>query len=265
MRKGMEDDLSFRRVFSSSNGSMILEVIHESSKSVDDRVHSPSYMAFVNMKEALPGTFEILLRASAEVHESFNGTTELLRTLWIGDEASLTFFKLTEPLMGFYHDTYWFAKAAIEIDEDPMGLLVTFEKVARSERNAKEREMASVAGSKHFDKLAKAIDRSKARGRLPIRTVTFVEEIGGGAQALAVHFVKGHTSDPNAGYENLYLWLTDFEGIMIGIYDKSDRDDECHAIYLKGENGFEELRNITDVVATLESLVRFGRLFTELY
>jgi len=265
MHEGMKDDLGFRTLYASPSGSAIVEVIHEVSKNADERVHPSSYMAFVNL-QALP----VMRHWFLSMKEAVKGEEfyQRLKGVWLGNLNDIEYFmtptKSAEPDMGFYYDTEWAARTSVNACEDPFNLYLAVVKVAKEERETKGRELARQHRSKHFDKLAEAIDKSKARGKLPVNTVTFVEEIGGGLQALAVHFIKG-PENTGAGYEKLYLWLTDFEGIMVGIYNGSEEDEVGSVITLKGEKGFEDPPSVRATVEALEGLVQFGRLFSELY
>lgn len=267
MHEGMRGDLGFRTIYRAANGRAIVEVIHEVSMKFEDRTHPSSYMAFVNLNEALPLFASEIgrmseLRTSGMAHRKLAG-------LWRGESAYSRYFTTykmpsTEPAMGFYYDTEWAARIALKACEDPFNLHLAVEQIAREDRNERGRKMVQQLRSKHFDGLAKAIQESRARGKLPVNTVTFVEEIGGGLQALAVHFKL----QDSYGYENLYLWLTDFEGIMIGIYDGSDEANEGSAgsmITIEGANGFEDPHTVKGAVATIEALVMFARLHKELF
>jgi len=269
MHKDMQTDLGFKTLYFSADGRAIVEVIHEVSKKAEDRAHPSSYMAFVNLDEAIPlSTGEIAaMHRTSETRVSGNSHIyRKLAALWRGEAAYTKYFTAysglsTEPSMGFYYDTEWAARIALEVGEDPFNLHLAVEKVAREERDAKGRELARSHRSKHFGELAKAIEESRARGKLPVNTKTFVEELGGGLQALAVHFNR----QEGYGYEDLYVWLTDFEGAMIGIYDGSDEDDEGSVITVKSEGGFENPNTVKGVVETLEGLVKFGRLHMKLF
>ena len=215
LREGMMDDLSFRNVYWSSNGSAIIEVTHESSKEPDDRVHPVSYMAFIGLNDG------------RTLHES----TKVLSYLWRGEPMNAALGEVPlrsfEPLSGFYHDTYWSAKAAVEMDEDPSRILDTFEKVAREERTSKGHANWQRLGARHYDKLEAAILAERDAGNLPSNLRTAVEELGGGMQGLALYYLKD-LANPKI-WENTedFRWLiTDTDGPLMLGFEKWNEDGE---------------------------------------
>ena len=257
-------DLTFRNVYWSSNGSQIIEVTHESSKEVDDRVHPVSYMAFIN----LPTT--------AKVGESF--PVDISR-LWRDEPQFWANAEACEPLTGFYHDTYWSAKAAIEMDGDPSGILDTFEKVARDERNMLGLGNVQRIGAKRFDPLLKAIEESKALGKLPLQLQATPGQAGGGAMWVEITYkgIDGSVRAPEA----FWMSIQDcFYGVAICQYWYEGPDNDDPVEVLDGDNVIDIAPNVEDnfegewdlehpqciaaVVRTLENLHRFGVKWTEM-
>lgn len=223
LREGMQTDLEFKNVYWSSNGSQIIEVTHESSKEPDDRVHPVSYMAFIN------------LPSNAKVHVNFPIN---LGRLWRGEQQLYVEPEVYEPLPGFYHDTYWSAKAAIEMDEDPAATIDVYMKVARNERSSKGQANLQKIGARHFDDLAASIEDAREAGELPANIRTTVDELGGGLQGLGIYYAKDRSNPEWSGNtENTYWWVTDWEEPpLMGLYITDDEGN-----YLLGEDGADNL------------------------
>ena len=227
LREGMRgEDIGFRQAYWSSNGTMILEVLHEASKDLNDRVHPPSWMAFRNLKDV------------TEIFKGFekskpNGITQvILKDLWL-EKSPVTEEYLEqgcEPDMGFFHDTYWAAKIALEVDADPYQVADAVEKVAKQERQMDGYANSQRAGAKHFDALKAAIEDAVSNEELPINLRPEVDELGGGLQGLTLYFAKDVTNPDLVGNTFPYHFLiTDWDGDpMVGFYEYDEDGDPVY-------------------------------------